>query len=281
MLLQLQGSAVYGPVQSRRLGRSLGFNVLPPSVKVCTFNCLYCQYGWAKVCPRWIGERKRIGERNGWPSVQMLLGELEHALRELLEQPAYITFSGNGEPTLHPYFDELVDGLITLRDRYAPCARTAILSNSVTIAERDDRCMSMCGAGSRMPCQAGVYRAMVRDALGRLDVRIMKLDCGTDGVLHRYNQPCNRAGIDDIVAGLMKLDDICIQALLTGGEMGNTGSGEIAAWIGHITVIRPRHVQIYTLDRGCASARITALSPPRLREIGDLLKTVGIDAAVY
>ena len=112
MLLTLQRGAVYGPVQSRRLGSSLGVNVLPASVKVCTFNCLYCQYGWTKVCPL------RIGESSQWPSVQEILGELEQALWALVEQPAYITFSGNGEPTLHPRFAELVDGVISLRDSW-------------------------------------------------------------------------------------------------------------------------------------------------------------------
>lgn len=275
MLLQLQRGAVYGPVQSRRLGRSLGVNVLPPSVKVCTFNCLYCQYGWTKVCPL------RVHERYRWPAVAEILGELERTLWELVEQPAYITFSGNGEPTLHPRFGELVDGVIHLRNRLAPHARTAILSNSATIAARDERHMAVCSGGVLMPCGAGVDSFSVRSSLERLDVRIMKLDCGTDGVLRRYNRPCGKTGIDDIVAGLMKLDDISIQALITGGEMGNSGSGEITAWIERVAALRPLHVQIYTLDRGYASPRIAPLSPECLREIGTTLKTAGIATGVY
>lgn len=276
MLLQLQKGAVYGPIRSRRLGCSLGINVLPPAVKVCTFNCLYCQYGWTKVCPL------RIGERGRWPSVPEVLEELEHTLWELLEQPAYITFSGNGEPTLHPRFGEFVDGVTELRDRYAPRAKTAILSNSTTIIAGGVRSASSGGNGSRTaPCSAGIDYRSVRDALMRLDVRIMKLDCGTDRVLHRYNRPCGRTGIDDIVDGLMRLDDICIQALLADGEMGNAGPDEVAAWIEYITAIRPLHVQLYTLDRGCASPRIAPLSVARMRAIAERLRAAGLDADVY
>ncbi len=276
MLLQLQKGAVYGPIRSRRLGSSLGVNVLPPSVKVCTFNCLYCQYGWTKKCPL------RIGEWNRWPSVPEILGELEHALWELPEQPAYITFSGNGEPTLHPRFDELVDGVTSLRDRYAPRARTAILSNSTTVVAGGFRPVSSGGNGSgAAPCSAGIDCRSVRNALMKLDVRIMKLECGTDTVLHQYNRPCGRMGMEDIVEGLMQLDDICIQALLADGEMGNAGSGEVNRWIEYVASIRPFHVQLYTLERGYASPRIAPLSVARMRSIAERLRATGLDADVY
>ena len=268
--------AVYGPVRSRRLGSSLGVNVLPPSVKVCTFNCLYCQYGWTKECPL------RIGEWDRWPSLPEVLGELERTLWELPEQPAYITLSGNGEPTLHPRFGELVDGIAELRDRYAPRARTAILSNSTTVVAGGFRPVSGGGNGrGAAHCSAGVDYRSVRDVLMRLDVRIMKLDCGTDSVFHRYSRPCGRTGIDDIAAGLMQLDDICIQALLADGEMGNAGPDEVAAWIEYVTAIRPLHVQLYTLDRGCASPRIAPLSAVRMRAIKERLSAAGLDADVY
>lgn len=276
MLLQLQKGAVYGPVRSRRLGVSLGVNVLPSSVKVCTFNCLYCQYGFVKECPL------RIGAYDRWPSVAGILDELEHALWEILEQPAYITLSGNGEPTLHPRFDELVDGITTLRNRYAPRARTAILSNATTVVAGGFQPASAGGNGSgASSCNAGVDHRRVRDALMKLDVRIMKFECGTDAVLRRYNRPCGGMGTKDIAAGLVQLDDLCIQALFAGGEGGNADPGEVAAWIEDVASIRPRHVQIYTLDRGYASPRIAPLSAARMRSIADRVRAAGFDAEVY
>jgi wyosine [tRNA(Phe)-imidazoG37] synthetase (radical SAM superfamily) len=276
MLLGLQRGAVYGPIRSRRLGSSLGINVLPYSVKVCTFNCLYCQYGWSKVCPL------RVGERSEWPDVPEVLDELEQELEGIWPEPAYITFSGNGEPTLHPRFPELVDGVIALRDRYLPGAKTAILCNSTMVIAGIIPAETTRENGTvPNPCSVWNRSAPVRRALERLDVRIMKLDCGTDVVFRRYNRPCLKIGIGDIVAGLAKLDGICIQTLLAGGDMGNADSNEVAAWIEAVESIRPLHVQLYTLARGYPSSRIAPLAPGRLIEIRKLLRDRGISADVY
>ena len=224
MLLQLQKHIVYGPVHSRRLGRSLGINLLPCEVKVCTFNCLYCQYGWTDFS---------CLESASFPNPETVLENVAHALRSLTEPPAYITFSGNGEPTLHPDFPSIVDGIIAIRDEYAARAKTAILSNAST--------------GHRPPVQR---------ALAKLDVRIMKLDAGDPATLHSYNQPAPGVAYDAILQGLERLADVTVQSLFTAGPAGNDTPENLRAWIEHLKRIGPRRVQIYSLDRGHPSRHI-------------------------
>ncbi|MFQ5825374.1 MAG: radical SAM protein, partial [bacterium] len=124
MVLPLQTSIIYGPIKSRRLGNSLGINLLSTEKKICTFNCVYCQYSWTKI------HSLKIENKVLLPRVPEVLKAVETALRTIHPKPAYITFSGNGEPTLHPDFTEIVDGVIQLRNRFAPCSNTAILTNS-------------------------------------------------------------------------------------------------------------------------------------------------------
>ena len=124
MTIPLQPGIIYGPVRSRRLGRSLGINLLPTSYKVCTFNCLYCQYGWTRIHGRILKYRDQ------WPQVDEAYEALEKTLQEISLAPDYITFSGNGEPTIYPDFPEVVDELIKLRNDLAPRAKVAILSRN-------------------------------------------------------------------------------------------------------------------------------------------------------
>jgi wyosine [tRNA(Phe)-imidazoG37] synthetase (radical SAM superfamily) len=252
MLLELQGGIIYGPVHSRRLGRSLGVNILPRNVKLCTFNCLYCQYGWTGVHGTGGAEDVAL------PSRAEILGAVANALQLIDPPPAYITFSGNGEPTLHPEFPAIVEGLIELRDRYSFDAKTAILSNSTTVG--DER---------------------VRRALAELDVRIMKLDCGTEEMMRRYNQQCEGVRFEEIVEGLAALGDVTIQALFSGGPMGNAGSEAIEAWVTCMRRISPVMIQIYTLDRDFPSRQISPLSKAQLLEIDARLGSQGIRACVF
>jgi len=249
VLLEPKERCVYGPVRSRRLGSSLGINPLPPGRKTCTFDCQYCQYGWADPAPI---------VRRGFPAVGAVLAQVEERLGALAEPPAFLTFSGNGEPTLHPRFPELVAGVLALRDRLAPTARLAILSNSSTLAD-----------------------AAVRAALARLDVRIMKLDAGRPTTFARFNQP--RAGITllEIVAQLYRLGGVTIQALFAGGPMGNAAEEEIEAWVAVVKHMAPVEVQVYSLDRDAPSREIRRLDPTELQRIAARLASSGIDARVY
>ncbi len=247
MLLELKRGCVYGPVSSRRLGPSLGINVLPSARKVCTFDCQYCQYGWTR--------RDCLASADGFPTVATVLGEVEAALRRLPAPPAFLTFSGNGEPTLHPELPRLVDGVVALRDRVAPAARTAILSNSTRVGDPG-----------------------VRAALRRLDARIMKLDAGSQAVLDAFNQPLEPLAIDELVEGLGDLGDVIIQALFAGGGAGNHSPEHVTAWLACIERIRPTAVQVYTLDRDVPSRHLAPVPRADLEAIAAALAARGIAA---
>ncbi|MCU0291109.1 MAG: hypothetical protein MUF10_03845 [Thermoanaerobaculaceae bacterium] len=250
MLLELKKGCVYGPVSSRRLGRSLGINVLPAARKVCTFDCQYCQYGWTR--------RDCLASADGFAAVATVLCEVEATLRRLPDPPAFLTFSGNGEPTLHPAFPRLVDSVIALRDRVAPTARTAILSNSTRVGD-----------------------PAVRAALRRLDARIMKLDAGSQAALDGFNQPLEPLAIDELVEGLGDLGEVTLQALFAGGPAGNHGPDHIAAWLTCVERIRPVAVQVYTLDRDVPSRHLAPVPRPDLDAIAAALEARGLAATAF
>jgi wyosine [tRNA(Phe)-imidazoG37] synthetase (radical SAM superfamily) len=252
MLLELKKEIIYGPVRSRRLGASLGLNILPGGSKYCSFNCVYCQYGWTD----YDGMRKT--GRKDLPSREQVKDALCAALQSLPSPPAYVTLSGNGEATLHPDFPGIVDDIIEVRNRLSPAAKTAILSNSTRV--------------SAPP---------VRDALRKLDVRIMKLDAGSQEMLSRYNQPMPGIRIDRIVDGLAKLGDVTIQSLFTGGPAGNSAPAEIECWLQQLERIRPIDVQIYTLDRGYPSEGILPLTREEMETILRAARAQGIAAHVF
>jgi wyosine [tRNA(Phe)-imidazoG37] synthetase (radical SAM superfamily) len=242
-----QRGIVYGPVRSRRLGRSLGINLLPAGRKVCTFDCVYCQYGWT--------DRGAIAAMTSgdWPGADVVLGAVEAALARLSDDPpAYLTFSGNGEPTLHPRFGAIVAGVKELRDCLAPRARTAVLSNSSRVGSPG-----------------------VRAALAALDQRIMKLDAGTEEGFQRVSRPVDGLTLASVVEGLRALEDVTIQTLLVAGPDGNLEPREIEAWLKCIAAIRPVAVQLYTLDRGTPSDRIEAAGEEELRAVGERVKALG------
>jgi len=253
MLLQLKEAMVYGPVNSRRLGRSLGINLFPLRHKYCSFNCSYCQYGWTDYDAM---DRLPSGS---FPDVPAVMAVMEEALVRLAPHPPdYLTFSGNGEPTLHPRFPDMVAALGELRDRRAPGSRTAVLSNSSTVME-----------------------PRIRGALERLDVRIMKLDAGSPAMLARFNDPAPGIRLDDMVAGLAALGRVTLQALFAGGPAGNLAPEHVVAWRKCVVRIQPQTVQIYTLDRGYPGTGIRPATPVELAEICDSLPGAGVPAQVF
>jgi len=252
MLLSPQRGIVYGPVRSRRLGRSLGINLLPAGRKVCNFDCAYCQYGWTD--PAQLAAMTAAG----YPDMEAVVRAVAAALEGLAEPPAYLTFSGNGEPTLHARFGEIVTGVKALRDRLAPEARTAVLSNSSRVAE-----------------------PAVREVLAALDQRIMKLDAGTEDGFRRINRPLGGLTLETVVEGLRRLVDVTLQTLLVAGPGGNLNVGEMDAWLDRVAAIRPRAVQLYTLDRAAPSDRIGPATGEQLRAVGERLGAFGVAAQVF
>lgn len=252
MLLDLKRGVTYGPVSSRRLGRSLGINLFGSAKKLCTFDCLYCHFGWSDAS---------AAEQLGATAVQKVddvLGGVAAELERQGEPPAYLTFSGNGEPTLHPEFPALVEGVIGIRDRLAPGVRTAVFSN-----------------GSR----AGDPR--VRDALAKVDVRIMKLDVGNEETFRRFNQPVAGVTLAQVVAGLRTLEDVTLQSMFADGRAGNLDPGDVADWLDKVAVIAPLEVQVYTLARGYPSREIEPAAREKLDAIVALLHLRGIAATAF
>ncbi len=254
---QLSDGVAYGPVQSRRLGASLGVNILPFGVKVCSFNCNYCQCGWTTDL---VDERSLA--KYEWPSA----GEVGEGLRKrLLELKAEgrtldcLTLAGNGEPTLHPDFLEVVRAVLAARDEVMPGVRVDILSNAAHLDRPD-----------------------VVEGLNLLDERYMKLDAGTDEQFLNMNSPVTDVGIWDVVKNLPKLKDFVIQAMFTHGRRDNTDERSVIAWIQTVQRVKPKAVQVYSVDRFPADRKITRVERSLLEEIAQALTAqTGIPAEVF
>jgi wyosine [tRNA(Phe)-imidazoG37] synthetase (radical SAM superfamily) len=257
MLMPLHEGIIYGPVRSRRLGRSLGINLTPAHLKLCSFNCSYCQYGWSEH-----SRRPEPVTFEHWPSPATVAKATGAALRTLAAQGDRIdrlTLAGHGEPTLHPKFKEVVAALRKVRDELAPGIPLAVLSNASTLD-----------------------RADVREALAELDERYMKLDAGDTATLRTVNGATMT--IEQLVAGLKKVPDIVIQSMFVKdrtGRIDNTGDLTVINWVGALDRIRPKAVQVYTIDRAPAFPYLQQVPAPRLREIVQRVRLAGFACDVY
>ena len=256
MPLPLIDRVVYGPVRSRRLGMSLGVNLLPSGMKICNMNCAYCQYGWTRGAARYRGQGV------GWPTPQAVETAVSDRLQraaandELLDR---ITVAGHGEPTLHPEFEEVVERLCAARDRIAPGIPVAVLSNSTTSMYED-----------------------VRKALRAVDERYMKLDGGDPFTLRNIN--ATRVPVDAIVEGLVALGPLTLQSMFVSdvaGRIENVGDGAVNEWLDAVERVNPVAVHLYTLGRGPALSSLRPASQRRLREIAEHVRAAGFPAYVY
>jgi wyosine [tRNA(Phe)-imidazoG37] synthetase (radical SAM superfamily) len=256
-MLPLQEGLVYGPVRSRRLGHSLGINILPRHAKLCTFNCSYCQYGWTHHP---VTGSTSDGEP--WPAPASIGKAVAMRLQRLLahgEPVDRLTLAGNGEPTLHPQFAEVVSVLRDTRDAIAPGLPLAILSNSSTLD-----------------------RAGVADALNALDERYMKLDAGDATIFRRVNAA--QVSFERVVSGLARLDTIVVQSMFVKDRLGridNATDLAVANWIATLRPIAPRSVHVYTIDRAPAWPYLQPIPAPRLEEIGRRACAAGLRAEVF
>jgi wyosine [tRNA(Phe)-imidazoG37] synthetase (radical SAM superfamily) len=252
--LTLQKNVIYGPVDSRRLGRSLGINLSPLDYKICSFNCVYCHYSWNKYL-----KRDLEGHKDDLPSIARVAEDLEKKLKEMETPPDYITFSGNGEPTLHPDFERVVDAVSDIRNRRSPGSRLAILSNSTALDDES-----------------------VLRGLGRLDVRIMKLDAGNDKVLRRINRPAEGITVDGIVRGLKRLNNVTLQSVFVDGEVSNTGDEDVESWLDRVEEVRPVSMQVYSLENAPAMSTLVGVPMERLEEIARRVRErIDVDVKTY
>lgn len=212
---------VFGPISSRRLGSSLGVNLLPSKGKLCNFDCIYCECGWNRDG----ADDRRFPE----------YAEIEAALEENMAKAAAdgtgvdsITFSGNGEPTMHPDFPKVIDLTLRLRDRYFPQAKVSVLSNATLIGREE-----------------------VAQALMRVDNPILKIDASSDGLIQKINKPAGSYSLDAVVRNLRKFDGrFILQTMFLRSPDFDTATPEaLGRWMDIVRELRPREVMVYTIDR--------------------------------
>lgn len=239
-------STIFGPIHSRRLGTSLGVNLTPNDGKICTFDCLYCEAGFNAQGPG----------TTGFPSREKVADLLEEKLRAMSaagEPLDVITFSGNGEPTIHPEFAGIIDDTLALRDRYYPAAKVSVLSNSTRLADSD-----------------------VSRALRLVDNNILKLDSALTETIRTVDRPTSPAfTAERVIDRLADFADQCIiQTMLLRGEfegtkIDNTTTEEIDALIEAYRKIRPREVMIYSIDRKTPAENLEKVPAEELKEIAE------------
>ena len=244
--MDLQSGIVYGPICSRRLGRSLGVNLSPPGRKICNFNCAYCQYGWTD-----------FPVRGQFPGATDVVEAVDRALAQDPDVDT-ITVAGNGEPTLHPAFAPIAEGLFEVRARRAPKAKLALLSN-----------------GSQL------MRLDVLYSLRNFDTRCMKLDAGDATTFRRMNAPGIPLG--RLIANLRSVGRLTLQSMFVRDEEGvvdNTTPHAVSAWIEAVDRVRPQHVDIYTLARRPARETLQPVPAAVLEGIAARVGKLGIPARV-
>ncbi|MDL2320562.1 radical SAM protein [Alistipes sp. OttesenSCG-928-B03] len=246
---------IFGPVRSRRLGLSLGVNLLPVDSKLCNFNCIYCECGWTGS-----GTRPRFNSRE---DVRRLLGEKLREMTAAGTPPDVITFAGNGEPTMHPEFEQIIDDTIALRDEICPSALVSVLSNATMIG-----------------------RESVRRALLRVDNNILKLDSAFDETVRLIDDPQGAYSVAQTVANMKLFDGrLIIQTMFARGEyegqvVDNTTEREVAAWLELVREVAPQKVMIYTIDRDTPCQTLEKVAVDDLRQIAARVEALGIECSV-
>lgn len=245
-------SPIFGPVHSRRLGISLGINLLPADGKVCSFDCIYCECGFNK------DHRPTLPQ----PSRQEVARKLEAKLQEMQaggQLPDVLTFAGNGEPTCHPHFAEIIDDTIRLRNLYCPKAKVCVLSNSTFI-----------------------HRQQVHDALMRVDDNILKLDTVDPHYIYKVDRPNGTYDVNAIIERMKAFNGhIIIQTMFmrgncNGESVDNTGEEYVKPWLEAVKDIRPQQVMVYTIDRETPAPGLEKASREQLDAIRDRVIAAGI-----
>ena len=244
-------SPIFGPVHSRRLGISLGINLMPADGKVCTFDCIYCECGLN-------AERRPLLPR---PTREQVASALEQKLQEMVavgQLPDVLTFAGNGEPTAHPHFAEIIDDTIRLRDLYCPQAKVSVLSNATQLHRRD-----------------------VFDALLRVDNNIQKLDTVNIDFIHRIDRPVSSSyDVETVIEQLCLFNGhVIIQTMFLKGvtaSIDNTTDDYVQPWLNAVKRIAPQQVMIYTIDRETPIEGLEKASHEELNRIRDLVQAAGI-----
>ena len=245
-------SPIFGPVHSRRLGISLGINLLPADGKVCSFDCIYCECGFNK------DHRPSLP----LPTREEVTQKLEAKLRQMVadgQLPDVLTFAGNGEPTCHPHFAEIIADTIRLRNEYCPKAKVSVLSNSTMI-----------------------HRPQVHDALMQVDNNILKLDTVDPAYINKVDHPNGTYDVNLIIDRLKAFQGhVIIQTMFMRGEckgesVDNTGDAYVNPWLEAVKAIAPQQVMIYTIDRETPTQGLLKATHEQLDQIRDRVIAAGI-----
>lgn len=249
-------SPIFGPVRSRRLGVSLGINLLPADGKHCTFDCVYCECGFnADRRPR-----RRL------PSREEVREALEARLLDMRRagpEPDVLTFAGNGEPTAHPRFAEIMEDTLALRDRHFPRAKVSVLSNATFIRKPE-----------------------VFAALCKVDNNILKLDTVDEDYIRTVDRPAGDYRVRDVVEGMKAFGGrLVVQTMFMKGTAGgrdvdNTSDRHVLPWLEAVKEIAPRQVMVYTIDRETPERGLRKASPAELDRIGALAREAGVAVSV-
>lgn len=256
----LYDSIVYGPVDSRRFGVSLGINVLPENTKVCSFDCIYCEVGWKSN----FADENSLEQFHNRNDIYHSLKDRLIDLKERHMIPDNITFSGNGEPTMHPDFSNIVEDIKNIRDQYVPQTKVTVLSNSTTLNNKS-----------------------VFDTLSNIENNIMKLDSGSDYLFKLINQPSENIQLQDIIENLKKFNgNLFIQSMFLSGThegqyIDNTTEEEVSKWLEQIKAINPKGVMLYSIDRATPNHTIEKISYDKLEKIANQVRELGIEANSY
>lgn len=241
-------SPIFGPVHSRRLGLSLGINLLPADGKVCTFDCIYCECGFNK------DHRPQLS----MPTRELVAEKLEERLVQMSAEgrlPDVLTFAGNGEPTCHPHFAEIMDDTLRLRDKYCPEAKVSVLSNATFL-----------------------HRQQVREALMRVDNNIQKLDTVSPAYIDCVDRPVGKYDVHDVIEQLKSFHGhVIIQTMFMRGEgVDNTGDEYVLPWLEAVREIGPSQVMVYTIDRETPTQGLLKATHEQLDGIRERVEAMGI-----
>ncbi|NLV52688.1 MAG: radical SAM protein [Bacteroidales bacterium] len=245
-------SPIFGPIHSRRLGVSLGINLLPSDGKCCSFDCIYCECGF----------NHDFVPKQKMPTREEVRQALERQLIKMKEEgpmPDVFTFAGNGEPTLHPHFPEIIEDTIALRNQYFPNAKVSVLTNATQIT-----------------------KPSIFDALCKVDNNICKLDTISNAYISHIDRPNGSYNVDKIIEKLKEFGKRCIiQTMFMKGEyegesVDNTSEDFVQPWLDTVKTIQPKEVMIYTIDRETPAQGLQKVSPEVLDNIGARVEQLGI-----
>ena len=247
---------IIGPIHSRRLGISLGVNLLPKDAKICSFDCIYCECGWNK------------DHKGGhFPDADAVMEELEAKLKEEVAEGRnidVITFAGNGEPTLHPRFAEVIDRTIELRDQYYPQARVSVLSNATRMTD-----------------------PKVHAALLKVDNNILKIDGAFDQTIHLIDQPTDKNySVRQVVDGMKSfqgqliVQTMFVRGMHDGKVIDNTTPEEVNAWCDLMREIKPHQIMVYSLDRPTPEPNLVKVSKEEMAQCVAPLVAEGFNVSI-